>query len=110
MEVASHADEAVDAARVAAEAVSHADEAVDALRVVENTTEAVKDASELPRRFSRYMSRSEFEAVQETGLLRGGRPGDTYFTPNKYRTVQSAEEKLALPRAPEVRLDFEIVN
>ncbi len=43
-------------------------------------------------------------------LLRGGRPGDTYFTTNKYRTVRGAEERLALPHAPEVRLDFEIAN
>ncbi len=121
--LASHADEVADAARVVAEAASHADEAADALRAaerieeaagvlrgVENATEATRDASRLPRRFSRYMSRSELETVQETGLLRGGRPGETYFTTNRCRTVRSAEEKLALPRAPEVRLDFEIVN
>lgn len=39
MEVASHADEAVDAVRVAAEAVSHADEAADALRAAEKATD-----------------------------------------------------------------------
>jgi len=111
---------AAKAAKVAVEAASHADEAKDALRAAEQTvnavrgvesaTQAAKGASELPRRFSRYMSRSELEAVQETGLLRSGRPGDSYFTTNKFRTVRSAEEKLALPRSPEVRLDFEITG
>jgi hypothetical protein len=103
VEAASHADEAKDALRAA-------EQTVNAVRGVESATQAAKGASELPRRFSRYMSRSELEAVQETGLLRSGRPGDSYFTTNKFRTVRSAEEKLALPRSPEVRLDFEITG
>ncbi|MEM3434466.1 MAG: RHS repeat-associated core domain-containing protein, partial [Candidatus Methanomethyliaceae archaeon] len=66
-ELASHADEVADVARVVAEAASHADKAVDALRAVgqvvgeaadvlrgvENATEAVRETSSLPRRFSR---------------------------------------------------------
>jgi hypothetical protein len=106
VEVASHADEVVDAGRVVAEVASHADEAAEALRagkeVTQEVVEQVVKSPELPRRFSRYMSRSELEVVQETGLLRGGRPGDTYFTTNKFRTIRSAEDKLALPRPPEV--------
>jgi hypothetical protein len=60
--------------------------------------------------FSRFMSKAELRAVQETGKLRGGRPGETYFTANRYRTVRSAMRYLSLPNPPEVRLDFKILN
>lgn len=63
-----------------------------------------------PSTFSRFMSEAELEAVQETGLLRGGRPGRTYFTTNKYQKISSAQEKLALPDPPELRVDFNIKN
>ena len=56
------------------------------------------------------MSKAELRAVQETGKLRGGRLGETYFTVNKYRTVRSAMRYLSLPNPPEVRLDFKILN
>ena len=64
----------------------------------------------LPNRFSRYMSEAELKAVQETGLLRGGRPGETYFTTQKFRRAISAMKRLSLKYKPEVRLDFEITN
>jgi len=60
--------------------------------------------------FSRFMSKAELRIVQETGKLRGGRPGETYFTVNRYRTVRSAMRYLSLPNPPEVRLDFKILN
>jgi hypothetical protein len=60
--------------------------------------------------FSRFMSKAELQIVQETGKLRGGRPGETYFTVNRYRTVRSAMRYLSLPNPPEVRLDFKILN
>ena len=60
--------------------------------------------------FSRFMSKAELRAVQETGKLRGGRLGETYFTVNRYRTVRSAMRYLSLPNPPEVRLDFKILN
>ena len=56
------------------------------------------------------MAEAELRAVQETGLLRGGRPGTTYFTTNKYRTRQSAVRFLSLPNTPDVRVDFKILN
>jgi hypothetical protein len=56
------------------------------------------------------MSKAELQAVQETGKLRGGRRGETYFTVNRYRTVRSAMRYLSLPNPPEVRLDFKILN
>jgi hypothetical protein len=60
--------------------------------------------------FSRLMSKAELRAVLETGKLRGGRLGETYFTVNRYRTVRSAMRCLSLPNPPEVRLDFKILN
>jgi hypothetical protein len=60
--------------------------------------------------FSRFMSKAELQIVQETGKLRGGRRGETYFTVNRYRTVRSAMRYLSLPNPPEVRLDFKILN
>jgi len=56
------------------------------------------------------MSKAELRAVLETGKLRGGRLGETYFTVNRYRTVRSAMRYLSLPNPPEVRLDFKILN
>ena len=56
------------------------------------------------------MSKAELRIVQETGKLRGGRGGKTYFTVNRYRTVRSAMRYLSLPNPPEVRLDFKILN
>lgn len=44
------------------------------------------------------------------GLLRGGREGDTFFSVNKYRTAESAQNKLSLPNRPEYRIDFKIIN
>ena len=59
-------------------------------------------------KFSRYMSEAEAEAVGKTGLLRGGRPGKTYFTSNKYQKASSAKSKLGMDNSPEVRVDFEL--
>lgn len=63
-----------------------------------------------PKRFSRYMSEAELKVVRETGKLRGGNPGKTYFTTNRYRTKRSAQRYLSLPTMPDVRVDFEILN
>ena len=60
------------------------------------------------RRFSRFMSRAEKKAVEETHLLRGGRPGPTFFTRNKFRKTSSAKAKLSLKDSPEVRMDFKL--
>jgi len=60
------------------------------------------------RKLSRYMSEAEAKAVEKKGLLRGGRPGKTYFTPNKYQKASSAKSRLSLEDPPEVRLDFEL--
>jgi len=60
--------------------------------------------------FSRYMSKAEEAAVQDTSLLRGGRPGSTYFTTDKYESATRAQRSLSLPGTPEVRMSFQIAN
>lgn len=60
--------------------------------------------------FYRYVTPAELEAVQQTGLLRGGRPGDTFFTDGEYTSAAEAKAKLALPVSPEIRIRFIILN
>jgi hypothetical protein len=58
----------------------------------------------------RYMSQAELEAVQSTGLLRGGRAGETFFTKDLYKSATSAQNRLALPGSPALRVEFQILN
>lgn len=60
--------------------------------------------------FYRYMGRDELLAVRESGMLRGGNPGPTYWSTELYTSAQQAKSSLALPRAPEVRVEFRITN
>lgn len=56
------------------------------------------------------MSEAEAEAVGKTGLLRGGRPGRTYWTDRRYERAREAKSLLALRARPEVRMEFRIIN
>jgi hypothetical protein len=60
--------------------------------------------------FFRYVGRPELDAIQETGLLRGGRPGDTFWTDAEFTSAAEAQDKLALPVTPELRVRFIIVS
>ena len=62
------------------------------------------------RSFYRYMSRAELQAVEETGMLRGGLPGRTYWTTDFYASAREAKSRLALNRSPEIRIEFRITN
>jgi len=62
------------------------------------------------RSFYRYMVPAELESVQQTGLLRGGRPGDTFWTDEAFTSAAEAQDKLALPSPPQLRVRFVIVN
>ena len=46
----------------------------------------------------------------ETGYLRGGRAGETYFTKDLYKSGKHAQQRLALPQKPTIRTEFEIQN
>ena len=58
------------------------------------------------RTFYRYMSRAEAEAVERTGFLRGGIPGEVYWTDDLYERSTEAMGRLALADLPEVRMRF----
>jgi hypothetical protein len=62
------------------------------------------------RSFYRYMVPGELEAVRETGFLRGGRPGDTFWTDAEFTSAAEVQDKLALPTPPELRVRFVILN
>lgn len=56
----------------------------------------------------RAMSRAELEATQATGLLRGGRDGTHYVSDAVNSTATRAQQRLALPTRPEVRVTLEV--
>ncbi len=58
----------------------------------------------------RYMTEGERIAIQETDLLRGGRPGETFFTKDLYKSTTKASQRLGLESAPSIRVEFEILN
>ena len=64
----------------------------------------------LPGFHSRYVLEGELEAIQETGLLRGGRPGKTCFSTDTYETSKEATSRLSLKVPPEYRVELEILN
>jgi hypothetical protein len=49
------------------------------------------------RVFERVVSAPELDATAATGLLRGGRSGENYFTDRAPRSLTEAEQTLALP-------------
>lgn len=58
----------------------------------------------------RYMTDDELNVIQETGILRGGKPGKTYFTKDLYKSGIDAQQRLSLPTTPTMRVEFEILN
>lgn len=60
--------------------------------------------------FYRNMSKAEYEAVKATGLLRGGRPGETYFTDQRFRSAEQAKDRLSLEQKPEVQVQFRVTS
>jgi len=60
--------------------------------------------------YTRYIGEGELQAIEQTGLLRGGRPGETYFTTDHYVSENSAMQRLALKQGPDYRVEFELLN
>jgi len=58
----------------------------------------------------RYMTEGELTAIQNTGFLRGGNPGKTYFTKDLYKSGAHAQQRLSLPTTPQLRVEFKILN
>ncbi len=71
---------------------------------------AAKIATKTGGNAFRYMTEGELKAIQKTGMLRGGRPGETFFTKDLYKSAANAQNRLALPNTPTLRVEFEILN
>ncbi|EMY03511.1 RHS repeat-associated core domain protein [Leptospira interrogans str. 2002000626] len=56
----------------------------------------------------RYVTKGEVQAIKDTGMLRGGREGETYFTKDLYKSGAKAQERLSLDKKPTHRVEFEI--
>ena len=68
-----------------------------------------RNASDLgDKRLYRVMGEGELEAVKKTGMLRGGREGQTYFTDSYYKNANNAKARLSLPQKPKYILEFQI--
>ncbi len=81
----------------------------------ENTIAWQYDASDSPLAARtttgfRYVTEGEIKAIKDTGMLRGGRPGETFFTKDVYKSGAHAQERLSLPTTPTHRIEFEITN
>ncbi|MDI7208868.1 RHS repeat-associated core domain-containing protein, partial [Leptospira santarosai] len=58
----------------------------------------------------RYVTEGEVKAIKDTGMLRGGREGETYFTKDLYKSGAKAQERLSLENKPTHRIEFEVLN
>ncbi|ASV12352.1 RHS repeat domain-containing protein [Leptospira santarosai] len=58
----------------------------------------------------RYVTEGEVKAIKDTGMLRGGSPGKTYFTKDLYKSGEKAQERLSLKDQPTHRVEFEALN
>jgi hypothetical protein len=67
------------------------------------------DLASSPRLF-RFVTEGEVDAIRDTGLLRGGRPGETFFTTQEIKSATRAQQRLSLPQTPTHRVEFEILN
>ena len=76
--------------------------------IVEKAVGMVSTA--VSKSYYRNMSKAELQAVQETGMLRGGRGGETYFTDSNFNSATEAKNRLALPEKPDVQVKFKITN
>jgi hypothetical protein len=56
------------------------------------------------------MAEGELKAIQNTGLLRGGRAGETFFTKDVYKSAAKASQRLGLENTPSLRVEFKILN
>jgi RHS repeat-associated protein len=60
--------------------------------------------------FYRAMSAAEVQAVKDSGYLRGGKEGQTFFTNTPYYSSGTAQSHLSLPTSPDYMMQFRISN
>ena len=58
----------------------------------------------------RVMSEVELNAIKETGFLRGGWEGKTYFTDSYFTSATTAKSRLSLEYEPKYIVEFKIKN
>ena len=58
----------------------------------------------------RYVTEGEVKAIEKTGMLRGGNPGETFFTKDLYKSGASAQSRLSLPNTPTHRVEFQLTE
>jgi RHS repeat-associated protein len=58
----------------------------------------------------RYVTQGEVKAIEETRMLRGGQPGETFFTKDLYKSTEKATERLSLKTPATHRLEFQFQN
>ncbi len=81
-----------------------------AAKAVAATAEVGTNVAKTSTTGFRYMSQAELKAIQETGYLRGGWSGETYFTKDLYKSAAKAQSRLSLGNSPALRVEFEILN
>ena len=81
-----------------------------AAKAVDATAEVGTNVAKTSTTGFRYMSQAELKAIQETGYLRGGWSGETYFTKDLYKSAAKAQSRLSLGNSPALRVEFEILN
>ena len=89
----------------AAKAVNAVEQGVGVARAADAAGVGVRAGTEVVQR---AMSRAELAATRETGLLRGGRDGTHYVSDAVNSSATRAQERLALPVRPEVRVTLEV--
>lgn len=67
-------------------------------------------AAKYEKTFYRNMSKAEAAAIEKEKMLRGGLPGDTFFTDSRFRSADRAKDRLSLSTRPEVQMEFRITN
>jgi hypothetical protein len=79
------------------------------LKAADEVGDAAKVAK--GRTFERVVSEAELTATQETGLLRGGRPGENFFTNSASLNAKRAQQRLGLDGPlRDYRVRFQIKN
>lgn len=76
-----------------------------AIAAAESAQIAAKEGTEVVQR---AMSRAELAAIESSGLLRGGRSGTHYVSNAVNSNAGRAQQRLALPQTPEVRVSLEV--
>jgi hypothetical protein len=74
---------------------------------------SVVDVLNKSKSYFRSMSKAEAAAVKDTGMLRGGRDGPSFFTDQKFRSGDGGArvaDRLSLPARPEVQMEFRVLN